>query len=97
VQTLVENSVKHAIAPFPQGGAIRISAKASDERVFLEIWDSGPGFELEKITAGRGLDNLQSRLTTLFNGGGSIGCRRLPSGFLVTMSVPRNGHVAGKP
>jgi two-component system, LytTR family, sensor histidine kinase AlgZ len=65
--TLVENSVKHAIAPRRAGGEIRLSAHTGgEERLILEVWDSGPGFALEDVAAGHGLDILQGRLLTLF-------------------------------
>jgi len=66
LQSLVENSVKHAVAPRREGGEIRIAAAASDGHVTLEVADDGPGFSLETIPPGHGLDNLVARLAALF-------------------------------
>jgi sensor histidine kinase YesM len=67
IETLVENSVKHAAAPRPQGGEIRIRARLLGvDRIDLEVIDDGPGFSLEKIPEGHGLENLISRLNLLF-------------------------------
>ncbi len=43
LQPLVENAVKHAIAPRPEGGAIHIAARVEDDVLRLEVRDDGPG------------------------------------------------------
>ena len=52
------------------GKQVRIRAIVSDEYLVFEIVDDGPGFDRSSITPGHGLDNLQDRLATLFNGAG---------------------------
>jgi sensor histidine kinase YesM len=89
VQTLVENSVKYAIAPSRAGGTIRVKARAKQDKLVLEIRDSGPGFELETIPSGRGLDNLQDRLASLFGDSASLAVHAEDSGTLVAVSLPR--------
>jgi LytS/YehU family sensor histidine kinase len=66
LQTLVENSVKHAVANRIEGGAIRIAARDEDGVICLEVCDDGPGFTTDAIRPGHGLDNLQGRLAALF-------------------------------
>jgi len=66
VQTLVENSVKYAISPIRAGGEIHIAARRNGAGILLEVGDTGPGFDISKIPAGHGLDNLQSRLAVVF-------------------------------
>lgn len=66
VQTLVENSVKYVVAPQRAGGEIEITAKAFDGSVQIEVADTGPGFRLENIPTGHGVDNVRSRLAHLF-------------------------------
>ncbi len=66
LQTLVENSVKHAVANRIEGGTIRIAARAGSGEMRLEVCDDGPGFTADAIRPGHGLDNLQSRLEALF-------------------------------
>ena len=66
VQTLVENSIKFAVAPDRQGGEIRVSAQQMEGRLQIEVSDTGPGFSLESAAAGHGLDNLRNRLAVLF-------------------------------
>jgi LytS/YehU family sensor histidine kinase len=97
VQTLVENSVKHAIAPSRAGGTIRVKARTQHDRLLLEIWDSGPGFNLDAIPSGRGLDNLQVRLTTLFGDSSSVGVHPLDVGSVVTVSLPQVSSEVAEP
>ncbi len=66
VQTLVENSVKYAIAPNRAGGEIRIAGSRENGCLHVAVTDPGPGFTLESAPAGHGLDNLKDRLATLF-------------------------------
>ena len=68
VESLVENSVKHAIAPRREGGEVRVTARAVDGGIEIEVADSGPGFSLEAIPRGHGIDNLLARLEVLYNG-----------------------------
>jgi len=68
LQTLVENSVRHAVASRIDGGAIQIRARADDAELRLEVEDDGPGFSEEAIRHGHGLDNLRRRLDALFEG-----------------------------
>jgi sensor histidine kinase YesM len=65
LQTLVENSVKFAVAPREKGGTVHITAHV-DGMVCLEVSDDGPGFTAEAIHPGHGLDNLKSRLAALY-------------------------------
>jgi two-component system sensor histidine kinase AlgZ len=89
IQTLVENSVKFAVAPRREGGAIRISAAKTASRIELKVWDDGPGFTIDSVIAGHGLDNLQARLLTLFNMEAALGMERTASGMLVRISMPQ--------
>jgi two-component system, LytTR family, sensor histidine kinase AlgZ len=66
VQTLVENSVKYAVAPARDGAEIRIRALSERDSVHIEVADTGAGFSMADITAGHGLDNLRGRLAVLF-------------------------------
>ena len=66
VQTLVENSVKHAVGPARDGADIRIRAVADGAGVRVEVADTGPGFSGSDLPAGHGLDTLRKRLTALF-------------------------------
>lgn len=92
VQTLVENSVKHAVAPNRAGGEIRISAAWDNGALRLGVSDNGPAFQLESAPAGHGLDNLKGRLAALFSDAAALTVERLDNGNLVRLSIPQTGN-----
>ena len=94
VQTLVENSVKHAIGPNRSGGAIRIHGARAEGRLKIEVSDSGQGFDLESAQSGHGLENLQSRLVALFGPEATVGITKGENGSAVVLSIPQflNGN-----
>ncbi|MGC2297714.1 MAG: sensor histidine kinase [Acidobacteriaceae bacterium] len=89
VQSLVENAVKHGITPQPSGGEFRVTARAVNNTVHIEIRDSGPGFDLAAIPAGHGLDKLVQRLDALYGPRASLSVSRHDGYSLVEMIVPR--------
>jgi LytS/YehU family sensor histidine kinase len=88
LQTLVENSIKHAVAPNRHGGEIRIVGRIDGNRVSLEVRDDGPGFDLRALKPGHGLENLQDRLTALFDGAGRLEMQRGNGLMQVAVSLP---------
>jgi two-component system sensor histidine kinase AlgZ len=66
VQTLVENAVKHAVAPRRDGAEIRVRTAIADGGLRIAVSDTGPGFPAADSSPGHGLDNLRGRLTVLF-------------------------------
>jgi two-component system sensor histidine kinase AlgZ len=98
LQTLVENSVKHAIAPARAGGEVRITALRSGSLCRLDVSDPGPAFELDSAPAGHGLDNLKDRLAALFGDRAALLVQRTGerNHLILTLPVTLNGH-AGIP
>lgn len=90
LQTLVENSVKYAIAPERAGGEIRIAAARSNGSCRLEVSDSGPAFHLDSAPAGHGLDNLKGRLSTLFGSAAALSLERVDERNKLILSVPQS-------
>jgi two-component system, LytTR family, sensor histidine kinase AlgZ len=90
VQTLVENSVKYAIAPSRAGGEISISAARENGLLRLNIQDPGPPFALDATPAGHGLDNLKGRLATLFGQQATITLERRGETNNLTLTVPQS-------
>ncbi len=77
VQALVENACKYGIASQGDHGKVWVSASAEKQTLRIEIRDSGPGFDLKAVPAGRGLDNLVERLEALFGPSAYLNvCRR---------------------
>jgi LytS/YehU family sensor histidine kinase len=88
VQTLVENSLKHAVATRRDGAAVSICARVSAGQVEVEVLDDGPGFSVDSIKAGHGLENLQSRLAALFDERASLDFSTRDGQTAVTISLP---------
>ena len=76
LQTLIENSIKHAIGTKRDGGEIILQAALQNDVVRLEVRDDGPGFALDSIPSGHGLDNLQARLFALFGDQAALDVRQ---------------------
>jgi sensor histidine kinase YesM len=63
--TLVENAIKHGLAPLREGGRIDIAARARDGRLALTVIDNGRGFGGDTAGGGTGLANIRARLAAL--------------------------------
>ena len=95
LQPLVENAIKHGIAPSEQLGRIEVSARCDGERrdgdqLILEVRDTGPGIRDDTDDDGRGLGITRGRLTALYPDRHSLTLRNLePAGFEVAIRMPR--------
>lgn len=61
LQVLVENAIKHGVAPLEQGGEVRIGAERRDGVLHVWVEDPGTGFSNLKGT-GTALETLRQRL-----------------------------------
>ncbi len=67
IQTLVENGIKHGISKIPGGGAISITTRIDNSKLYLEIRNSGNINEDDlKNSNGFGVNNTKHRLNLLF-------------------------------
>ena len=67
LQPLVENAIKHGIAPLAEAGKILIETRRQNGFVQLSVSDNGAGLnDLVKDTNGIGLKNTQERLEKLY-------------------------------
>jgi sensor histidine kinase YesM len=94
LQTLVENSIKHAVAASRQGGEVRIAARLDGASLRLEVTDDGPGFDIADIRQGHGLENLRERLAAIFDGAGRLELDRREGRMTVTVAVPQGKVLA---
>jgi two-component system LytT family sensor kinase len=70
LQPMVENSLKHGLAPKLDGGRICLRTSNRDGRLHVEIEDNGVGISEEKMphvyVEGIGLSNVRERLRVLY-------------------------------
>jgi two-component system, LytTR family, sensor histidine kinase AlgZ len=88
VQSIVENAVKHGIAPKEDGGRVEIMAERNANLLRVDVRDTGEGFSLADMAAGHGLDNLISRLDTLFGSAASLQVGRDGKCCVVSLRIP---------
>ncbi len=88
IQTLVENSIKYAIAPRREGGTVTVRISDRKGELDIQIQDDGPGFDQSVIVAGHGIENVESRLKALFSGHPGLSITSA-NGCLVRFTVPQ--------
>jgi len=91
LQTLVENAIRHGIAPNARPGFIVVTAARDDGELVLQIRDSGDGLPPDRLMAlnrGVGLDNTRARLEHLYRGKYEFTFANLERGLCVTIRIP---------
>jgi signal transduction histidine kinase len=91
LQPLVENAIKHGIAPQPGPGQIEIRAWRDDRHLLMEVADNGAGLSQDALTAlqsGIGLSTTRARLQHLFGRDYQFEFLRQPRGLAVRVVVP---------
>jgi len=90
IQPLVENAVKHGIAPLAGGGLIQISAGLdTNGSLVISVRDSGPGFSKTHLnTPGVGLENVERRLELCYGGEARLTIDSSSSGAEVSVRIP---------
>lgn len=101
LQPLVENAVRHGIAPRAAPGLIEIFTRREDNKLELQVRDNGTGLPDEKgpgIKEGVGLANTRARLEQLYGADYRFDLRNRENGGLVVSliipfrAVKRNGE-----
>jgi len=97
IQPLVENAVKHGIAPLAGGGLIQIHAALdSNGSLLISVRDSGPGFS-KSNRSGVGLENVGRRLELCYGGKASLTINSGVSGTQVSVRIPAAAISTGRP
>jgi len=91
LQPLVENAVRHGIAPLEAGGTVKVTASVNDQTLVVTVEDDGVGYgkaPAQGTGAGLRLSSVRSLLTHLY-GADPLEIRsRYPSGTVVTIAAP---------
>jgi two-component system LytT family sensor kinase len=89
LQPLVENAVRHSIAPRAAGGRIEIRARREEDRLVIDVLDDGPGAPAGSFREGVGLTNTRARLQQLYGNAHSLELRTQPGdSFRVRLYIP---------
>jgi LytS/YehU family sensor histidine kinase len=90
LQPLVENAIRHGIAPRATPGRIVITARGRRDMLDLEVWDDGPGLPPGRLpNGGLGLTNTRARLEQLYGTNFNFEPRNAPGGgFRVAITIP---------
>ena len=88
LQPLVENAIRHGIAPLIRGGTLTLSARLTASRLVLTVADDG--HVAAQIRDGVGIGNTRRRLQHLYGQRHSFTVESRPdSGFAVTVEIPK--------
>jgi len=97
LQPLVENAIKHGIAPNEAGGKLTVRASVDGSFLIIEISDTGPGPGVTKrnagisseVSSGVGLRNTTDRLRAFYGDCYKLNLMRtVAGGFKVEMRLP---------
>jgi two-component system, LytTR family, sensor kinase len=83
LQPLVENAIRHAVAPRREGGTVSVSVARG---LIIEVRDDGPGFP-EAPSTGVGLTNVRERLQQLYGDRARLTINDTP-GAVVRIELP---------
>lgn len=99
LQPIVENAIRHGIAPRSTPGLIIIQAKQENQLLRIEVRDNGPGLPVNRkdenlFSKGVGLANTRTRLERLYGTAHRFELINDPlGGLVVTLEIPtKNGR-----
>lgn len=84
IQTLVENAIKHSISNAMEGGFIKIKSIQEDKTILITVENSG--HLKQESDTGIGIQNMQRRLSLLYNNRASIELKELQTSVLAILT-----------
>ncbi|MCB2410727.1 histidine kinase [Hymenobacter sp. BT178] len=88
LQPVVENAVRHGLAPQAGVGELAISARQQANRLIVQVQDNGRG-ATDTAIRGIGLRNLESRLATRYGADYTLHVETAPEqGYCLLLSLP---------
>lgn len=89
LQPIIENAIKHGIAPRAAAGQIEICARRLNGHLQIRVSDDGPGLDRSSLSAGVGLANTQERLRQIYRSDFQFSLAQgEQGGTVVTLEIP---------
>ncbi len=89
LQPLVENAIRHAVAPQPGRSTVEIRSARRNGKVELQVRDDGPGLPAVMNGKGIGLSNTRARLEKLYGSAHTFELTQANGrGLQVTVTLP---------
>jgi len=91
LQPLVENAIKHGVAPKPGDGLVQIVSRRKGDTLWVEVSDNGVGLSAgarEQLRSGVGLSNTRDRLECLYGAAHRIEFSDGGNGLAVRLEIP---------
>lgn len=89
LQSLVENAVKHGIAPLPAGGELLVSARLDGDTLVVEVNNPGRLADPYPGATGVGLANTRERLRILYGSRATLRLENREGRVAATVLMPR--------
>jgi two-component system, LytTR family, sensor kinase len=98
LQPLIENALKHGLAPRRGGGTLVIASRSSGESISISIADNGAGLGQKKVpserSTGVGVENVTNRLKLAYGGRASFVLRPRETGGAEALIIIPKGQEA---
>ena len=92
LQPLLENAIRHGLAPRREGGCVSVLAHREGEQLHLRVEDDGVGLHAD-LRTGVGLRNVQERLRTLYAQAAEFLIGERPGGgTMIKIVIPLHAH-----
>ncbi|HNP96300.1 MAG TPA: histidine kinase [Cyclobacteriaceae bacterium] len=90
IQTLVENGIKHGISRLTEGGLIQIKTSIENDRLKIQIRNSGKYINgVKRTSGGMGLENTKQRLRLIYGDAASFRILNENDSFVLTeINIP---------
>ncbi|MFL6844130.1 MAG: sensor histidine kinase [Allosphingosinicella sp.] len=86
LQPLVENAIKHAVAPTSRPVIVRVGARRDGDDLILSVSDNGSGPDAKGT--GVGLDNIRRRIDVIYGAGARLETLAHDGGFTALLRLP---------
>jgi hypothetical protein len=93
IEPLVENAVKHGIAPKVEGGLVRLDVTLENGSLRVAVSDTGAGFKESGEKSGVGLENVTRRLQLCYGSEAQLHIDSSPKGCQVWFAIPVGSQV----